>query len=195
MRTIELFCGTKSFSRVMGERGHSTFTVDINAMFKPDLTIDILQLNINLLPKNPDILWASPPCQGFSVATIGRYWNKDYTPKHETSAHAIKLVEKTIEIINNIKPKYWFIENPRGMLRKSKIMAGFHRKTITYCQYGDARMKPTDIWTNLISWEPKPSCKNNASCHMPAPRGSRCGTQGLKIVWKEAKYRDYYLRK
>ena len=28
MRTIELFCGTKSFSRVMHKAGHETYTVD-----------------------------------------------------------------------------------------------------------------------------------------------------------------------
>jgi len=54
------------------------------------------------------------------------------------------------------------------------------RETVTYCQYGDSRMKPTDIWTNDMGWTPRPMCKNGDSCHTPAPRGSQTGTQGLK---------------
>lgn len=45
-------------------------------------------------------------------------------------------------------------------------------------QIGDDRAKPTDIWTNSLTWKPKPSCHNgNKNCHhAPAPRGSRTGT-------------------
>jgi len=66
------------------------------------------------------------------------------------------------------------------------FMDGLTRHTVTYCQYGDTRMKPTDIWTNHPTWVPKPMCKNGAPCHIAAPRGSKTGTQGLK----NAKYRS-----
>ena len=61
-----------------------------------------------------------------------------------------------------------------------------HRKTVTYCQYGDTRMKPTDIWTNCDNWIPKPTCKNGSPCHISAPRGSSTGTQGLKSAIERA---------
>lgn len=60
------------------------------------------------------------------------------------------------------------------------FMQGIPRYTITYCQYGDNRMKPTDIWTNYSNPNFKPMCKNGDSCHQKAPRGSKTGTQGLK---------------
>ncbi len=85
---------------------------------------------------------------------------------------------KTLELIKAICPTYWFIENPRGVLRKMAFMDGLKRNTVTYCQYGDERMKPTDIWTNLESWEPKPMCKNGDKCHVEARRGAKTGTQG-----------------
>ncbi len=179
MKVVELFCGTKSFSNVAGEQGHQTFTVDIEQKFNPDLCKDIFLLKRSDLPFMPDIIWASPPCQCFSVATIGRNWNKDYTPKTYKAERAIALVGRTIQIIESLNPRYWFIENPRCMLRKL-MPDRFHRKTVTYCQYGDTRMKPTDIWTNLMMWNPKPPCKNGDKCHVAAPRGSRTGTQGLK---------------
>lgn len=59
-------------------------------------------------------------------------------------------------------------------------MQDLPRYTVTYCQYGDTRMKPTDIWTNHKNPEFKPPCKNGDPCHVPAPRGARTGTQGLK---------------
>ena len=59
-------------------------------------------------------------------------------------------------------------------------MQGLPRYTVTYCQYGDERMKPTDIWTNHPAPCFKPRCKNGDPCHVSAPRGARTGTQGLK---------------
>lgn len=178
MRTIELFCGTKSFSKVAAERGHDTFTIDNDPQHRPTVCKSILEIDGNELPPC-DVLWASPPCEGFSVAVIGRNWNHDGTPKHDRAKLAMMLAIKTIEIIEQVRPKYFFIENPVGMLRKMPFMQKFHRKTVTYCQYGDTRMKPTDIWTNMVFWNPRQRCSPGASCHVAAPRGSRTGTQGL----------------
>jgi hypothetical protein len=150
------------------------------------MCFDILKLTGRDLIGLVDILWASPPCQGFSVAVIGRNWNRDYTPKTESARIAMKLAQHTLSMIRTIKPKYWFIENPRGMLRKMPWMENFLiemggvRHTVTYCQYGDTRQKPTDIWTNCLTWKPKLMCKPGSPCHEAAPRGSRTGTQGIK---------------
>lgn len=65
-------------------------------------------------------------------------------------------------------------------MRKMSWMQDFPRYTVTYCQYGDKRMKPTDIWTNHLNPKFKPMCKNGDPCHVSAPRGAKTGTQGLK---------------
>ena len=179
-QTIELFCGTKSFSKVAEQKGYKTFTVDNNTIHNPDVTIDILDLKPNDLPKNPFILWASPPCTAFSVASISSSWCGEYCPKRVESALGMAYVLKTLELIKILKPTYWFIENPRGVLRKMAFMKDLTKHTITYCQYGDTRMKPTDIWTNCRVWQPRKPCKNGDTCHIAAPRGSKTGTQGLK---------------
>lgn len=180
MQTIEFFCGTKSFSNVAARRGHQTFTVDIVPAFSPDILADIHDVSASQLPEQPVVLWASPPCQAFSVAAIGHNWNHDRTPKHPRAVEAQKVVRKTIALIVTLKPDWWFIENPRGMLRHMPLMRGFHRQTVTYCQYGGTAQKPTDIWTNAYWWHPKPMCAPRSACHESAPRGSRCGTQALK---------------
>ena len=146
-----------------------------------------MDFDVSKVPFKPDIIWASPPCTGFSVAVIGRNWNHDKTPKTDSARLGILLVEKTIEIINHYNPTYWFIENPRGMLRKMPIMENLKMNSVTYCQYGDERMKPTDIWTNSNDWNPKKMCKNGDPCHVSAPRGSSTGTQGLKNAYERSK--------
>jgi hypothetical protein len=91
-----------------------------------------------------------------------------------------ELVAHIRKVIEELNPKYgYLIENPRGMLRKLDVIAGLPQTTITYCQYGDSRMKPTDLWGHVDNWEPRPMCKNGDPCHVAAPRGSRTGTQGL----------------
>jgi len=177
MRAIELFCGTKSFSKVANELGIETVTIDFDKKFNPDICADIF--SIKELPQS-DIIWASPPCEKFSVASMGKYWNMDGSPKTKESKLAQDLVIHVLGLIEKANPKYFFIENPRGKLRKMPFMKKFMRYTVTYCQYGDKRMKPTDIWTNILTWQPRPVCKNGDYCHAAAPRGSRTGTQGMK---------------
>jgi hypothetical protein len=186
MKTIELFAGTKSFSKIADAHGHKTLTFELEERFDPDVCLDIRKVSV--LPKC-DMLWASPPCQGFSVASIGHNWTGGkgaYIPKSDSALLSIELAKKTISLIEESKPTWWFIENPRGILRKMPFMIeaiermGGVRHTITYCQYGDTRMKPTDIWTNALWWKPRHVCKNGDNCHESAPRGSKTGTQGLK---------------
>lgn len=154
----------------------------------------MLHFDTNKVPFVPDVVWASPPCTGFSVAALGHHWTGGkgaYIPRTETARTGIMLVLKTINVIEHYKASnpdlIWFIENPRGVLRKMLFMQGFVRHTVTYCQYGDTRMKPTDIWTNSTTWKPRPMCKNGSPYHEAAPRGSKTGTQGLSGAYERSK--------
>lgn len=191
MLTVELFSGTGSFSKVMLERGHWINTYDVadhadTLVPKSHRQCDVMDESVGY-PQQPEVLWASPPCEGFSVAVIGRNWDKETgLPKTDSARRGMEILGRTLDIIVATKPRFWFIENPRGMMRK-KIDALFqargiraYRHTVTYCQYGDDRMKPTDIWTNWDNWQPRLPCKNGAPCHVAAPRGSKTGTQGIK---------------
>lgn len=190
MNVLELFAGSRSIGRAAQELGYNIFSSDIEPFVDINYVVNILEFDYNKVPFVPDVIWASPPCTGFSVAAIGHHWklvDGAYIPQTETAKLGIEIAKKTIEIINHYNPKYFFIENPRGMLRKMDFMQQFHRNTISYCQYGDSRMKPTDIWTNNHKWEPKPMCKNGDPCHVSAPRGSKTGTQGLKGAYNRSK--------
>lgn len=127
----------------------------------------------------------SPDCTTFSVAGISHHRRKNketgnLDPISEYATFCDRVDQHCIDLINELKPKYYFIENPRGGMRKMSWMQGLPRYTVTYCQYGEERMKPTDIWTNHPNPKFKPPCKNGDSCHVSAPRGAQTGTQGIK---------------
>ncbi|MES2200722.1 MAG: hypothetical protein V4498_00560, partial [candidate division FCPU426 bacterium] len=115
-----------------------------------------------------------------TVMQIGRNWTKDHQPKTQSALDGLALLDRTIEIIEGLKPRWYIMENPRGKMRKMPQMEGRERRTVTYCQYGEKRMKPTDLWgrfpEGLVLKEP---CSNGAPCHISAPRGSRDSTQGM----------------
>ena len=190
MKVLELFAGSRSVGKIAEKLGMEVFSSDLIAFDGINYPISILDFDVNKVPFKPDVIWASPPCTGFSVAAIGHHWSGGkgaYIPKTETAKLGIELVKKTLEIIDYFKPTYWFMENPRGVLRKLDVVKGLKKNSVTYCQYGDERMKPTDIWTNSDLWIPKPMCKNGDSCHVAAPRGSRTGTQGRANAYERSK--------
>lgn len=190
MNILELFAGSRSIGQEAEKLGFNVFSSDINNFEKIDYVVNILEFDYSKVPFIPDVIWASPPCTSFSVASIGHHWaksNGDFIPKTEGAKLGLELVKKTLEIINHYRPKHWFMENPRGVLRKMDIVKDLKKNTVTYCQYGDERMKPTDIWTNSTMWIPRPMCKNGDSCHIAAPRGSRTGTQGRSNAYERSK--------
>ena len=187
MKVLELFSGTESIGQVYRELGHEVYTVDWNKQFNPTLLRDIEELTIgeviNLCGGRPDVIWASPDCTTYSISAISRHRRKldgTFIPISEYAKKCDRTNIHMIDLIEELNPKYWFIENPRGVMRKMNFTLGLPRYTVTYCQYGDTRMKPTDIWTNHPNPHFKPPCKNGSPCHVSAPRGSKTGTQALR---------------
>lgn len=187
MKLLELFAGSRSIGKVAEEYGFYVFSIDINKFDKIDLVIDILDLKKERIPFIPDVIWASPPCTYFSVASIGHHWHENHEPKSKEALLGMEILNKTLDIFNWFPNAKFFMENPRGKMRRK--VNGINRTSVTYCSYNDKRMKPTDIWSNHIydifnpkGWKPRPMCFNgNTKCnHEEAPRGSKTGTQGLK---------------
>lgn len=190
LNVLELFAGTKSIGKAFEERGHRVYSVDWDRSFENiDLYTDISKLTADDILSNfghPDVIWASPDCTTYSVAAIShhrvREINGNLAPISDYAKFCDDLNKHVLNLIIELKPTFWFIENPRGGMRKMNFMRELEplRHTITYCQYGDTRMKPTDIWTNHPCPNFKPPCHNGDPCHESAPRGSKTGTQGLK---------------
>ena len=192
MKVLELFAGTRSIGKAFEARGHEVFSVEWDNQFEDiDYYEDIGNLTaldvINLFGI-PDVIWASPDCTSYSVAGIHHHRRKEVdgnlTPISDYAKFCDKVNKNLLQIIHDLQQfnpnLIYFIENPRGGMRKMNFMKGLPRYTVTYCQYGETRMKPTDIWTNHPDPKFKPPCKNGDPCHVPAPRGSATGTQGIR---------------
>ena len=189
IKVLELFAGTRSIGKAFEARGHEVYSVEWDKDFENiDLYDDIMNVTAEQIIRDfghPDVIWASPDCTTFSIAAISHHRRKNLEtgnldPVSDYAKFCDKVDQHVLDLIRELNPTYYFIENPRGGMRKMTWMQGIPRYTVTYCKYGDTRMKPTDIWTNHPNPKFKPPCKNGDSCHTPAPRGSKTGTQGLK---------------
>lgn len=180
MKVLELFAGTRSIGKAFEERGHEVYSIDWDTSFENiDWHVDVMQVTAeDILQRfgRPDVIWASPDCTTYSVMAISHHRTKEESgnlaPKSEYAAQCDKINMHLHNLIMALGPRYWFIENPRGGMRKMDFMHGLPRYTVTYCQYGEDRQKPTDIWTNHPEPRFKPTCKRGAPCHASAPRSS-----------------------
>ncbi len=182
MRILDLFSGLGGFSYPFKERGHEVVTLDIDPRFEPDIVADVREIRYPSLSLNGefDVVLASPPCEHFSVAGFSAGFPR------EGSIEAVGVVACTFRLITMIRPTFSIVENPVGLLRK---IIGIPTATVTLCQYGDTRMKPTDLWGHLpIGFEAR-RCSNGDPCHERAPRGSKNPgtTQGIQDLAERAK--------
>lgn len=195
MKVLELFAGTRSIGKAFEAHGHDVFAVEWDKRFENiDLYADILTVTAEQIISefgHPDVIWASPDCTTYSVAAISKHRRKEadgnLAPISEYAKFCDTVNAHVVALIKELNPKYYFIENPVGGLRKMAFMQGLPRHTVTYCQYGERRQKPTDIWTNHPAPGFKPRCSPGSPCHDAAPRGSKSGTQALKNAEERAK--------
>jgi site-specific DNA-cytosine methylase len=156
---LELFKGTGSIGKV-AKKNFNIVSLDFEEKYKPDIQTDILKWDYKKFYNEtgfiPDLIWASPPCNTFSVLAYPFKERDTQTaePISERAKLGTKILYKTLTIINffkKINPDLlYIIENPRGMMRMDKRMKRLPYMTTTYyCLYGDKRRKPTDFWSNF----------------------------------------------
>jgi hypothetical protein len=159
MKSLDLFCGTKSFSKIAEKHGYETTTLDILDRFNPTICCDIMDWDYKQLPTGYfDIIWASPNCKDYSKMNfICKKMDKDLTISNN-------LIKRVLEIIDYFKPTYWFLENPQtGKLKDQTFMEDLPYNDIDYCKYDYEYRKRTRIWNNS-PWEGLPLCKKDQYC-------------------------------
>lgn len=160
MRVLELFCGTKSIGKAVHELypDAEITTLDVEAKFTPTICMSLLDWDyMRWEPGYFDYIHASPPCTSYTWLTHKHRHGAEgnYESKTDVGILGDKLVQRTLEILNYFKPRFWTLENPRGRLRHMNHLRSLVngvvpiRKTVYYCQYGKPYPKPTDIWSNL----------------------------------------------
>lgn len=173
MKLLELFSGQGTISESFKEGGFETYRVDWSEKVKAELHADVTKLTIEqiieLCGGVPDIVWASPQCTTYSIATHRhRTLKEGLTPKTETARYDDQVNVALWQLIDGLLEagtRYYFVENPRGRMRHMDFVKERPRHTLSYCSYGRKANakgyeefyinKPTDIWTN----HPDPSFK------------------------------------
>lgn len=195
MKVLDLFSGTQSLKPICEELGYEYYSLDIKE--PSTFQTDILKWDYKNLDIKFDIIWASPDCIPYSLLThswLGRECNGKLVTRftlEEGMKRGDKLIEKTFEIIDYFKPKYWFIENPQtGFLKNREIMKDKKYYVTDYCQWGFDYKKPTCIWTNR-EWETRRCNKHTCPAMIPTgtftKRGLVCKTHKRNLgggSWK-----------
>ena len=164
---IELFSGSKTVSKSAESFCFKTFSVDYEEKFRPSLVSDMFKIRLDQFPAREKcfIVWASLPCTYFSVLNIAYHWEKItyshrkyfYVPVTQEAKRAVQLLEKTLWLIRNINPVFFFIENPRGALRHMpQVQTVPFMHSVSYADFGMPVYKPTDLFTNcpFLSFPP-----------------------------------------
>lgn len=163
-RVLDLFCGLGGFSQAFAESERWTVTtVDVEPRFEPDIQADVFELRPSDFDHEFDVVLASPPCKCFSrAAAWADHFDSDGTPQTPAARESVTLVYHTLELIEALAPRYWFLENPMGS--KVKQYLGGPTARVTYCQYGTTYQKPTYLWGEhppmTYRW-----CSRSGHCH------------------------------
>lgn len=191
LRVLDLFSGMGGFSQAFRDRGHEVVRVELDERYEAEVHANVLDLEHHLEPLDAhwDIILASPPCEKHSIMAASHYWKVDdhgFLPTTTSAIHHTNLALHALYLIAALEPVAAILENPRGLMRK--ILPVKPHTTVTYCQYGDTRMKPTDLWLfgAARNFYFKPMCKNGAGCHEASPRGARTGTQTPMSYWERS---------
>lgn len=134
MNAIDLFAGAGGLSVALRDAGFNIVLAnEIEHIYAeahrinfPNVTLlekDISlvtkeELNTVLKGEKVDLVVGGPPCQGFSVFGKRRFVNtKDYNPHKDPRNY---LVYQYIRLVEELKPKFFFMENVKGFTNLDK---------------------------------------------------------------------------
>ena len=149
-KALFLCSGTGSVGEPFRKGGWEVVDVDWSSKYNPEIQTDITTWDYKAAfePGHFDVIWASPDCRMYSMART--------TAKTKDFESADKLVKACREIIEYLKPRLYFIENPdTGYLKTRPVVEGLPYVRTDYCMHGCMYRKRTRVWTNCTEWKPK----------------------------------------
>jgi site-specific DNA-cytosine methylase len=166
---VELFSGSSSFAKgaqralPVGWR-LKLLSVDIHPKYNPTTCVDILKWTYKAdideflaSRRTQDMVWghSSPPCTQYSRAkTVG----------HRDLDQADAIAKRGLRILKYVKPDFFTIENPVGLLETRPFMQRYvkYMHLTSYCRFGKPFRKDTRIWTNVDV--DLPVCRSGSYC-------------------------------
>jgi len=157
---LELFAGTCVVSGAFYHEEWNTANHDLDPKSNATIKSDILSLDPETLPFVPDFIWASPPCETYSLLSGGyhRSVGDNELDRSETARLHNLIFMKMVQILAWAKQKHPHliicIENPVGKIKHMPLMKEFirhfqlHDVTVNYCTFERDERKPTQLWSN-----------------------------------------------
>ncbi|KAK3276308.1 hypothetical protein CYMTET_15607 [Cymbomonas tetramitiformis] len=128
VRILVLFSGTGSVEREFAKcfPSASVVTLDNDPRWQPDHLASMEDWDPTQYPPGFfDVIWASPPCTQYSQART--------TGGPPDLEGADKSVKCTLDAIEYLKPKHWFLENPEGRYPNAlRLRQDFSRRRLTH---------------------------------------------------------------
>lgn len=160
---LEIFCGTKSVSKVFEKNGWNCYTVDLEPKYNPTECINILDFDYKKFDKDyfqhlhfsPDCRYMSQNQQSWYNRYKGRGDNKYlFTPEihNEKLKDSDELLYKVKEIIEYFNSSTFTIENPYHNKFNSIInrnILNYPYTIVHYCMYNYPIKKPTVFINNF----------------------------------------------
>ena len=136
---LSLFDYSGNWSKPYKAAGFEIVQIDIK------LGIDILNWNYKVISKDSVFgILAAVPCTHFSKVSAHNWSYYDQSGKTEKS---LKLLLKTLEIIEYFNPEFWVIENPPGRIEKLvPELKQFRLLSFQPYEFGDPYSKNTILW-------------------------------------------------
>ncbi len=154
---LDLCGGTGAWSRPYKEAG---YTVKV-------ITLPEYNVITYFPPRNVYGILSAPPCTMFSLARTTAK-----TPRNLDEG--LKTVWACMTIIWEAKPKFWAMENPKGLLRKFMGKPAFE---FDASEFGEDYNKHTDLWgyfnapRKTTEYKRFPSTDKNTRKLPPIPEG------------------------
>jgi hypothetical protein len=133
---LSLYDYSGAWSAPYRDAGYHVIQVDLK------LGIDIFNFEYTNIDAVHGIL-SAPPCTDFSVSGA-QYWKRK--DADGTTQRSLRLIDKTLEIVNYFEPKWWALENPVGRLPKLRPQLGKAKLIFQPHWYGDPWTKRTCLW-------------------------------------------------
>ena len=156
MKVLELFAGKRCIGRAFESKEHEVYSIEWDKQHNNiNWYVDIGTITAEDILERfgmPDVIWASPDCTSYSIAAISHHRKKEedgnLAPVSDYAKFCDKVNQNTLKVIDKLielNPKLiYFIENPRGGMRKMNFMKGRPRYTVTYCFAGETEIITKD---------------------------------------------------
>ncbi len=98
---------------------------------------DVREFDWSSIPKDIDLVAGGPPCQPFSMGG-----------KHKAYGDERDMFPATVEVVRNLRPKSFVIENVKGLTRSR--FANYYQYILLQLEFPEVVRKPRETWAEHL---------------------------------------------